>query len=133
MLRLKQSFKENKDFQSNISVLNDKPACYHSDYYFRSMYLLKNNHLDALSYSSIEKLVTDTDHKKEDKLKNQQNQFLQNQVFRKTYVAVKKLIDDWLRKVTQHEITVNEMRKYRQVKGFTRNFLRDLKNPRAQQ
>ena len=46
-------------------------------------------------------------------MRNLHSQYLQNQVFRKTYVAVKKQIDDWLRKVTQHEITVNEMRKYR--------------------
>jgi hypothetical protein len=45
-------------------------------------------------------------------------------------VSVKKLIDDWLRKVTQHEITVSELRKYRNIKAFTRNFLRELKNPK---
>ena len=35
MLRLKQSFKENRDFAN--AFVNDKPACYHSEHYFRSI------------------------------------------------------------------------------------------------
>ena len=38
-------------------------------------------------------------------------------------------MDDWLRKTTQFDINVNELKKYKQLKSFTRNFLRDLKNP----
>lgn len=34
MLRLKQHFKENKEFQNAFQ--SDKLACYHSDHYFRS-------------------------------------------------------------------------------------------------
>jgi hypothetical protein len=50
-----------------------------------------------LSYNSLEKLVTtEQDLKKEDK---RSGQYLQNQVFRKTYVNIKKQIDDWMRKV----------------------------------
>jgi t-SNARE complex subunit (syntaxin) len=84
--------------------------------------------LDLLSYSSIEKLITDTDFKKDEK-RNHHNQFLQNQVFRKTYVNAKKQIDDWLRKTQQLEISVTELKKYKAIRSFTRNYLRDLKNP----
>lgn len=50
-------------------------------------------------------------------------------MFRKTYVSVKKSIDDWLRKVQQLEISVSELKKYKSIKTFTRSSLRDLKNP----
>ena len=86
MLKLRQHFRENKDFQQQ-NISNDKPACYHSEYYFRNL----------LSYSSLEKLITD----KEEKRPVQHSQYLQNQVFRKTYVSIKKQMDDWLRKTGQ--------------------------------
>lgn len=50
-------------------------------------------------------------------------------MFRKTYVNVKKSIDDWLRKVNTMEISVNELKKYKSIRGFSRSYLRDLKNP----
>lgn len=37
--------------------------------------------------------------------------FLQSQVFRKTYVQAKKAIDDWLRKVSSLEISLNELKR----------------------
>lgn len=38
-------------------------------------------------------------------------------------------MDDWLRKTVLYEVNVNELKKYRAIKSFTRSFLRDLKNP----
>ncbi len=55
--------------------------------------------------------------------------YIQNQVFRKTYVNVKKQMDDWLRKTVSLEISVNEIKKYKAIMAFTRSYLRDLKNP----
>lgn len=51
-------------------------------------------------------------------------------MFRKTYVGAKKSIDDWLRKVTQQEISVEELRKLKSLKSFTRSTMRELKCPR---
>ena len=78
--------------------------------------------VDVLSYSSIEKLITDNDYKKDEK-RNQHNQYLQNQVFRKTYVSVKKQMDDWLRKTVTYDINVAELKKYKSIKTFTRFYL----------
>jgi len=52
-----------------------------------------------LSYNTLGKLVTEHEPKKEEK-RSHYNQYLTNQVFRKTYVNVKRQIDDWLRKVS---------------------------------
>eukprot|EP00347_Sterkiella_histriomuscorum_P005755 403355392 len=38
-------------------------------------------------------------------------------------------MDDWLRKVQHQEITVADLKAYKSIKGFTRSYLRDLKNP----
>jgi hypothetical protein len=82
----------------------------------------------VFSYSAMEKLITQSDYKKEEQ-KPKNMQYLQNQVFRKTYINAKKQIDDWLRHVKQLDISVNELKKYKQVRSFTRSTLRELKNP----
>lgn len=50
-------------------------------------------------------------------------------MYRKTYVSVKKYIDDWLRQVKVQEISVNELKNYKFLRSFTREFLRELKQP----
>ena len=48
-------------------------------------------------------------HNKDEKRAN--SLFLNNYVFRKTYVTIQKTIDDWLRKVNQLEISVSELKR----------------------
>jgi hypothetical protein len=38
-------------------------------------------------------------------------------------------MDDWLRKVSHQDISVAELKNYKQIKSFTRSYLRELKNP----
>ena len=38
-------------------------------------------------------------------------------------------MDDWLRKTNSVEISVNELKRVKGVKTFTRSYLRELKNP----
>lgn len=38
-------------------------------------------------------------------------------------------MDDWLRKVNHQDISVSELKSYKSIKGFTRSYLRELKNP----
>ena len=45
--------------------------------------------------------------------KRQNSLYLNNYVFRKTYVTIQKTIDDWLRKVNKLEISVVELNKIR--------------------
>lgn len=42
---------------------------------------------------------------------------------------VKKQIDDWLRKVYILDVSVSDLKKYKSLKGFSRSYLRELKNP----
>ena len=75
--------------------------------------------------------------------------YLTNQVFRKTYVSIKRSIDDWLRlknikkiiiakpgtatsdhKASKDAISVQELIQYRlQFKQFTKNQIRSMKRP----
>lgn len=86
-----------------------------------------------LSYSSIEKLITEGVDSaaggKKDERRWQNNQFLSNQVFRKTYVHAKKQMDDWLRKVAHSDVSVPHLKAYKSIKTFTRSYLRELKSP----
>jgi len=47
-------------------------------------------------------------------------------------VSIQKAIDDWLRKVVQGEISVDELKRIKFQKSFNRSTLRDIKNPRNQ-
>jgi hypothetical protein len=38
-------------------------------------------------------------------------------------------MDEWLRVTKQHDINVVELKKYKSIKCFTRQYLRDLKYP----
>jgi hypothetical protein len=113
LLKLKQHFRENKEFQNAFSN-SDQIATYYTDFYYKL----------ALSYNSIEKLVTDPDKKDEKK-----SLFLVNQVFRKTYIGEKKLLDDWLRVIRVLDITTNELKKQKAIKAFSKASIRSLKNP----
>ena len=51
--------------------------------------------------------------------------FLTSQIFRKTYVQVKKSIDEWLRKVPETVISSKGLRDRKELnKGFSRASLR---------
>lgn len=65
MMRLKQHFRENKDFANAFQ--NDKPAYYHAEHYFRSKITFLMFFLECISYNSLGKLVTDYEPKKEEK------------------------------------------------------------------
>jgi hypothetical protein len=80
----------------------------------------------------LDKWITEIDHKKEDK-RHQMSSYLNNQVFRKTYISVKKHLDDWLRHVKALDVSVAELKKYKEIKTFTRSYLRELKYPKTKQ
>ena len=50
-------------------------------------------------------------------------------MFRKSYIAEKKTLDDWLRMIRVLDITTNELKKQKAIKMFSKAFIRQIKNP----
>ena len=91
LLRLKQAYREDKVLGPAIQRQEDVPAIYCPEPVYQRIY--SHNQLDKIicmqQKSELEssELREDAGH----------FQFLENQIFRKTYVSAKKEIDEWLR------------------------------------
>ena len=99
LLRLKQTYREDRNLGPTLQKIEDIPAVYCPEPFYQRVY--SHNQLDKIictnSRGELESVVLEADSDRPNQDEHGHFQFLENQIFRKTYVAAKKEIDEWLR------------------------------------
>ena len=142
LMRVEQHLKEDKVLGSQQISRSEEDACFVAEPIFQRISTL--DQLDKVICADVDReSMKDIKHLSESKVPALHQAYLSHSVFRKTYFAAKKEIDEWLRADSyqskqllnpkyKSDITMECLKQQQQVKELTRNFVRQLKNPDTQ-